>query len=159
LLAGTDAPASAAEGLEVAKLCSQKGLKCASARFYEEAFAKEPKLAAKDGWAHYSAACAAALAGCGQGKDAGKLDYKERARLRRLALGWLRADLKVWGGLLEKGPSSADVAMKHWLADRDFAGVRGKEALGKLPEGERREWEKLWSDVAGLLARAQTKAR
>src|SRR5437763_2953473 len=38
---------------------------------------------------HYNAACAAALAGCGQGKDADQSDEKERGRLRRQALDWL----------------------------------------------------------------------
>ena len=48
-------------------------LNCAAARFYEEAFAAQPKLADDLGAAHrYNAACAAALAGCGQSKDAGK---------------------------------------------------------------------------------------
>ena len=44
----------------------------------------------------YNAACTAALAGCGQGVDADKLDAKERARLRQQALDWLRADLKAY---------------------------------------------------------------
>jgi hypothetical protein len=34
--------------------------------------------------------------------------------------------------------------------DADFAGVRGTEALAKLPEAERAEWTKLWQDVAAL---------
>jgi len=44
--------------------------------------------------------------------------------------------------------------------DRDFAGVRGDEALAKLPEAERHEWRKLWQDVAELERRAtETKPR
>ena len=38
-------------------------------------------------------ACAAALAGCGRGEDDPKPDDAERAELRKLALGWLSADL------------------------------------------------------------------
>ena len=45
--------------------------------------------------------------------------------------------------------------MRHWLGDPDFAGVRGPEALAKLPEAEREPWQKLWDDVANTLARAQ----
>src|SRR5215472_4056243 len=41
----------------------------------------------------YNAANAAALAGCGQGEDAAKLNDNERTRLRQQALTWLRADL------------------------------------------------------------------
>jgi hypothetical protein len=33
---------------------------------------------------------------------------------------------------------------------KDFASVRGPEALAKLPEMERAEWAKLWEDVAAL---------
>jgi hypothetical protein len=45
--------------------------------------------------------------------------------------------------------------MQHWLKDTDFAGVRGPEALAKLPETERRAWQKLWSDVRVTLADAR----
>jgi hypothetical protein len=45
--------------------------------------------------------------------------------------------------------------MQHWLRDGDFNGVRGPEALAKLPEAERAGWQKLWADVAATLARAQ----
>jgi hypothetical protein len=44
----------------------------------------------------YNAACAAALAGCGQGADGADLTPARRAALRAKALGWLRADLDVW---------------------------------------------------------------
>src|SRR5262249_20791724 len=46
-------------------------------------------------------------------------------------------------------------ALKRWQADRDLAGVRGTKSLAKLPEAERQAWQKLWDDVADLLARAQ----
>jgi hypothetical protein len=49
----------------------------------------------------YNAACCAALAAGGQGKDADKLDDKERARLREQACDWLRAIAlprgRAWG--------------------------------------------------------------
>ena len=49
-------------------------------------------------------------------------------------------------------------ALGHWLDDSDFAGVRGPKALAKLPEAERRPWQKLWEDVADTLARSRGKA-
>ena len=121
---------------------------------------QSPQLADDLGASHrYNAACAAALAGCGQGKDADKLDGKERGRLRRQALDWLRADLDGWRRLLDKKPDKVRPViveqMRHWLEDTDFAGVRGPEALAKLPEAERQPWQKLWDDVADTLARAQ----
>jgi hypothetical protein len=97
---------------------------------------------------------AAALAGCGQGKDADQADPKERARLRRQALDWLRADLAACRKWLDKEPDKTRPVvvkqMAHWQQDTDFAGVRGTEALAKLPKAEREEWTKLWQDVAAL---------
>jgi hypothetical protein len=44
--------------------------------------------------------------------------------------------------------------MQHWLQDTDFNGVRGAEALGRLPEAERGDWQKLWDEVEALRQRA-----
>jgi tetratricopeptide (TPR) repeat protein len=163
VLKGTAQPVDAGECLDFARLCQQYRQRyAAAARFYKEAFAANLKLA--DNLAvglRYNAACAAALAGCGQGKDAGGLDEKERSRLRRQALDWLRADLVAWQGDLEKKPTKArrDIVqqMLHWLADRDFTGVRGEAALAKLPEAERAAWRRLWADVAQTLSKAREK--
>jgi serine/threonine protein kinase/Flp pilus assembly protein TadD len=164
-LEGKTTPASPDERIELAGLCSLKRLHHAAAGFYAQAFLAKPKLADDLGaWHRYNAACAAALAGCGQGKVADKLDSKERARLRRQALDWLRADLEAWGQLLDreldKTRSAARVTkvLRHWLVDPDFAGVRGPEALGKLPEAEQQSWQEMWGRVADLLKRAQGKA-
>jgi serine/threonine protein kinase/Flp pilus assembly protein TadD len=129
----------------------------AAARFYAEAFAAHPKLADDVRFLNrYNAACSAARAGCGQGQDAAGLDEAERARLRRQALEWLRADLAAWGQFLEKEPDKArprvQWALRMWQQDTDFAGVRG-EALAKLPEAERQAWQQLWADVEQTLKR------
>jgi tetratricopeptide (TPR) repeat protein/serine/threonine protein kinase len=159
---GKTKPAGSAEALQLAAMCVLKRLQGAAARFYAEAFAGTPTLANDLNAGHrYNAACAAALAGCGQGNDAGRLDARERARLRGQALAWLRADLTAWGGLLDKNPAKPQQTvevLRHWLADPDFTGVRGPEALAKLPESERHEWQKLWDDVADMLKRAQETA-
>jgi eukaryotic-like serine/threonine-protein kinase len=162
-LGGKIAPASPAERAELAGLCALKRLPRAAARFFEEAFVADPKLADDlDAGHRYDAACVSALAGRGKGKDADKLEDKERARLRRRALDWLRADLDAWGRLLAKAPHKARPLvvqkMRHWLDDADFAGVRGPKALAELPESEREPWQKLWGDVADTLARAQGKS-
>ena len=159
-LEGKTTPAGPGERIELAGLCSLKRLNRATARFYEEAFAAEPKLADDLGAPNrYNAACAAALAGSGQGKDADKLDGTERARLRRQALDWLHADLDEWCRLLAKESDKARPVilkqMQLWLVDVDFAGVRGPQALARLPEAERRLWQKLWADVTDTLARAR----
>jgi hypothetical protein len=58
-------------------------LYAAAARFFDEAFAAQSSLADDLSSQHrYNAACAAALAGCGQGKDADDLSEQEHARWR-----------------------------------------------------------------------------
>jgi tetratricopeptide (TPR) repeat protein len=158
ILSGREQPADAAERIALAELCQLPCKKCyaAAARFYADAFAAEPERAGdRPSDPRYNAACAAALAGSGQGEDADMLDTKERACLRQQALDWLRADLAAWHKALEGDRSKAAMAvrqqMQHWLKDADFAGVRGPQVLAKLPEGERLEWQRLWDDVAELL--------
>jgi hypothetical protein len=164
ILAGKIHPKDAAECLAVARLCHPpyRNHYATAARFFSEAFAAQPELADDLTIPYrYNAACTAALAGVGQGEDAVSLDTKERARLRRQALDWLRADLEAKRALLEKNANKSDPTllreMRHWLADPDFAGVRGAEALAKLPDAERQAWQKLWDDVVDLLKRAQGK--
>jgi serine/threonine-protein kinase len=153
-------PDNNGERLQLVSLCRQKRLYRAAAALYTEAFAADTKLVEDPTkrFLRYSAACNAALAGCGKGEDAGKLDEQERARLRDQALTWLQAELPLWGKQLEND-KSVDRAMvqgwmRHWLTNEDFAGVRGKEAIEKLPVAERQAWGKLWQDVAALVARA-----
>src|SRR5205823_5291621 len=138
-----------------------KSLYAAATRFYAEAFAQQPKLADDlNAQPRYEAACAAALAGCGQGKDADQSDAKERARLRRQALDWLRADLTAYRRLLDKEPDKArpvvHETMQHWLQDKDFTGVRGPAALAKLPEAERQQWQTLWQEIEALRQHASS---
>jgi serine/threonine-protein kinase len=161
VLQGKDQPKDASERLALAHLCQRpfRKLYAAAANFYSAAFAEKPQLA-EDLVLHYryDAACAAALAGCDQGKDADKLDGKERLRLRQQALDWLRADLKAYRQDMEKGANKAESTiaerMQHWFKDDDFAGVREAEALARLPEAERKEWHKLWEEVEALRKRA-----
>jgi hypothetical protein len=118
---GQEQPRGAAECLLLAGLCQRpdRQLYASSARYYAEAFAEQPNLAADlPQKRRYSAACAAARAGTGQGKDVKALGEEGKARLRRQALGWLRADLAAWGQLLARGPAQAKVVqsvLTHWL--------------------------------------------
>jgi tetratricopeptide (TPR) repeat protein len=138
-----------------------QGKTAAAAHLYAGALAAHPKLAAVlRSPIRYNAACCAALAGCGQGKDAAGLDDVERARLRQQALKLLREDLAAWGQLLERQPESArplvQQKLREWQQDADFNGVRG-DALAKLPEPERQGWLQLWADVEQLLRRLDPK--
>jgi tetratricopeptide (TPR) repeat protein/serine/threonine protein kinase len=162
LLRGEAKPADAAERLALARLCQahHKELFATATRWYAEAFAAQPSLAGDVSTDNrYNAACAAPRAGCGQGKDVAKLDERERAGLRQQALAWLRADLEAWGRLLSKEPAEARYRagreLRGWLVDADLAGVRGATALAKLPKAERSAWQRLWDDVANVLARGQ----
>jgi Flp pilus assembly protein TadD len=160
VLKGEVRPADVGERLALAQICQMyKHRYAAAVGFYTDAFAEQPKLADDlRGQPRYDAACAAALAGCGRGQDAAKLDTKERARLRRQALDWLGADLKAYRQLLDKSADKAGPAiaqrMQHWLRDADFAGVRGPDALANLPEAEKDGWKKLWAAVEELGKRA-----
>ena len=156
--------AEVGERLQLAQICQSpsRALYAAAYRLYTDAFAEQPKLADDlQNQLRYNAACAAALASCGRGKDAGGLPDKDYLRFRTQALKWLRDDLAAYRGVLEKEPDKARPVvaqlMQHWQEDTDFAGVRGPEALAKLPEAERREWRKLWEDVADTLSQAAGK--
>jgi serine/threonine protein kinase/Tfp pilus assembly protein PilF len=164
IMSGKEQPADAADRIALADLCQLPCKKryAVAVGFYSEAFAAEPKWNGdRPSGPRYRAACAATLAGCGQGQNADKLDTKARARLRQQALDWLRADLAAWAKVLERDRSKAATVvrllMQHWLKGPDFTGVRGAEALSRLPEDERPAWQRLWADVADLLARADGK--
>jgi hypothetical protein len=152
------------ERLQLANLCQLKRLTLAATRFWQKALADKPQLANDLQASHrYNAACNAALAGCAQGKDAENLDEKVRADLRRQALDWLRADLAAWQQTLAMSSHEAHSAvrdkMAYWQGDNDLAGIRGAEAMAKLPEAERQAWQKLWDDVTATFDRAQVKLR
>jgi tetratricopeptide (TPR) repeat protein/tRNA A-37 threonylcarbamoyl transferase component Bud32 len=143
----------------LAELCQlpSKRLYVSSARLWEEAFTANPALAEDLNEGHrYKAACAAALAGCGQGEDAARLDDRERARWRNQALKWLRADLELWSRDLglDQPQKRADArrVLAKWRKDSALAGLRDRDRLGKLPEGEREAWRKFWAEVARLAS-------
>jgi serine/threonine protein kinase len=158
-------PKDGRERLALAQMCqTYKSLYLTAFRFYKEAFAELPKLVDDLQNPHrYNAACAAALAGCGQGKDADQSDERELAQLRRQSIEWLRADLAAWRNLLDTEPdkvrSVVVQTLQNWQQDKDFAGVRGSAALGKLPEAERQEWQKLWTEVDELRQKAAKPAK
>jgi serine/threonine-protein kinase len=158
---GTYAPSSNEERLQLIYLCAVEKRHYTATGMYAAAFAADPKLA-EDRQNHhrYNAACAAAKAAAGQGKGAPALDDEGKAKLRRQALDWLKAEVTAWTRHLESGPPQARPtivkALRHWQKDSDLAGLRDKAALAKLSAEERAACAKLWADVAALLKKAQT---
>jgi Tfp pilus assembly protein PilF len=153
LLRGEVRPAGAAECGEFAHLCSCKKLYADAARLWADAFAADAELAADlRAQRRYDAACVAALAA------AGLLPDPERARWRRQALRWLRADLAAYRRLLEGDKPQdrrlVEQRLRHWQHDPDLAGLRDPAAQGKLPGAERQAWEELWTEVGVVLSRA-----
>jgi tetratricopeptide (TPR) repeat protein/serine/threonine protein kinase len=162
ILCGDVKLATVADRLLFASLCANRSrrLNAVAARFYADAFAADPQVAEDLQAKHrYNAACAAALAGCGQGQDAAQLNESARVNWRRQTLQWLRADLALRTRQLESDKPEVQRALRHWQEDRDLAGIRDKSALARLPEAERQAWQKLWADVAATLVRVRENGR
>ncbi len=154
---GGYSPSSTVERLDLVEWCEIKGLNRTAAGLYAAAFAADPKLVDDlNAYHRYNAACFAALAVACRGEDAAGIDDAERTRLRRQALDWLRADLAGQARRLDSADrAAAQQALLHWQEDTDLASLRDAEALAKLPEAERADWQALWAEVESLLKRAQ----
>jgi serine/threonine-protein kinase len=158
-LAGEWRPENASTRLALAEWClTHRRLTATAAGLYEASLAAEPSLADDLEAGHRShAARAAALAACGVGEDATKLDDRRRETLRRQALGWLTAEYNAWAERHRLGKpgdrTAAATAVRSWQREDDLAGVRDKPALARLPRDERPAWQALWADVAALAAR------
>ena len=132
LLRGDDKPKDNAELLSLGQICHDTKRFAASARFWGEALAEDPKLGDDRKAQHrYNAACSAAMAGTGQGNDDPKPDDAARAKLRDQARDWLRAELSAWKKVaMTAEPGNKPLVAKtlaHWKADADLAGVRDAE--------------------------------
>ena len=164
MLRGEDKPADNVERLGFAQLAYDRKQFAVATRLWTEALASDPKLGDNRRTQHrYNAACAAALAAAGQGKDEPPLDDAAKAKLRVQALDWLKAELTVWGKLLESGPPQARPiivqVLSHWQKDTDLAGIRDAAALAKLPADEQKAFTQFWAEVAALLKNAEEKPK
>jgi tetratricopeptide (TPR) repeat protein len=160
ILKGTEKPASATEQIEFAQLCHLKQLHAAAARLYADAFAAVPRWADDLNARHrYSAAQAAALAGCGRGKDAAGVEETARARWRTQARQRLRADLAALVRVLGAAPAArrggVRMVLMQMREDPNLTCVRDPGELDKLTADERKEYLALWADVAAALARTE----
>ncbi len=153
ILRGDAPPASIMERLTLADFCHGHHKRYVLAvSLYAGVFRDQPRLA--EDWRtgnRYRAACAAALAGCGQGADARQLPDKVTLALRQQALRGCCADLASWAA--HPDGAGARQAMQHWQQNTELTNVRDPDGLAKLPKAERVERRELWDDVAELLAR------
>jgi hypothetical protein len=155
VVAGKTPPADNRERLVLIVICRLQQRYAAASKLSADAFAADPKLADDPQQQHrYNAACFAALAAAGQGKDADKLDDKACTRLRQQAVEWLRADLAHWTKQADSDRALVQKTLQHWQDDADLAGIRDKDAVAKLPAEEREACQKLWADVAEVLKKA-----
>jgi tetratricopeptide (TPR) repeat protein len=149
VLAGQAQPKDGYEQLALADLCwRDKKLNAAAVQFYAAGLAAKPDLA----YVHrYHAACAAALAAAGNGKDADMLQEKDRVKLRQQALDWLHAELAYWQGKMKAGQPLAKEQLSqhlvHWQRNTDLAGVREAAELAELSKVEQQAWQQFWAKV------------
>jgi hypothetical protein len=128
----------------------------AAVRLWSEALAIDPKLAdLRQNPPRFNAACAAAMAAAGMDKGDPPPDHAAKTRHRAQALDLLKAELTVWTKLVESSPPQAGSVilrnLQQWKQDTDLVGVRDAEALARLPEAERKEWQRLWAKVDAIL--------
>jgi tetratricopeptide (TPR) repeat protein len=138
LLRGEDQPRDNAERLAVAYMAKDRRHHVLATRLWAEALTADPRSAndLKAG-SRYDAACSAALAAAGQAEDGAQLDDRERLRLRKQALNWLRADLALLDSSRSADPTAAHQALRRWQEDSDLADLRDAAALTKLAAEER----------------------
>jgi tetratricopeptide (TPR) repeat protein len=157
VLAGDKKPATANENLLCGILCSSQHRDrhaLAAVRLFKAAFALEPRLADSTfHWPRLAAAECAVRAAAGNSDDALPLAVQQRAELRREALNWLKADLKVLKANISDNPNhrvSLHSMIRMWRQHPDLAAVREPAELAMLPTAERVRWNEFWDDVTAL---------
>jgi tetratricopeptide (TPR) repeat protein/tRNA A-37 threonylcarbamoyl transferase component Bud32 len=159
LASGSYSPTSNDERIAFSGYCQSNGLNLLLCRLYTDAFAADPGLE-QDRRLDYrlKASRAAALAGCGIGKDAKQLSPYERKKWRDRAMFWLRADLadlvRTSSSLKAKETTADQLA--DWRTDRDLAGVRDTGDLQPLDAVERGQWLAFWRDVDSQITALAT---
>jgi WD40 repeat protein/serine/threonine protein kinase/tetratricopeptide (TPR) repeat protein len=162
VLRGDDRPAKAAEWLDLAYLCASRNRHAAAARMFAEAFKADPALAqGRDGLDRFHAACEAALALRGKGKDDPAPDRDARLGLVSLALGWLEEERAAWEARFP-GRSVADraqivAALNHWKHNPDLVALRSRASVEALPPSHRDACRAFWARIDAMLGRATGK--
>jgi tetratricopeptide (TPR) repeat protein len=156
VLQGRDEPMDNAERQTFAELACWSKMYAGSTRLWAALLENDPKLGDdRQAARRINAACAAAMAATGKGGNEPPPDELAKAKFRRQALDWLRADLAAWGQFLKAGEREAPSAVFRnvgaWKQYYELAAVRDVDNLSKLTATERAEWQSLWADVDSLL--------
>jgi WD40 repeat protein len=152
-----DKPADNAERLTLAQIAFEHKQFTAATRLWAEALEIDSKVGGnRRAQYRYKAARAAVLAAAGHDTNEPPLDDAAKARLRRQALDWLKAELAAWSKRLEPGSRASRPAiaraLSDWMQDPDLAGVRDTAALARFPEADRKEWQALWARFRDLMS-------
>jgi serine/threonine protein kinase/WD40 repeat protein len=98
------------------------------------------------------------LAGTEKDKDEPHLGDAAKAKLRRQALIWLKAELTSSAKLIDFGSPQArqgiSQTLEYWKQDSKLAEFRDTATLAKLPADEHMAWKSLWADIDSLSERA-----
>ena len=147
---GEAQPVTLQDALNMARAGYLVASYAAACTAWERAFAMDPaRVEDLESGNRYNAACSAALVGSGKGKDAAMLDDASRARRRRQAIEWLRADFVARGGAAD--PKTLRATLEHWTKDADLASLRDEAAVATLPAEEQVACRALWHDVRAVL--------
>jgi hypothetical protein len=152
VMEGREEPPNAEEAASFARLACARNRPEEAARLWSRAFAASPELAADlVAMNRFQAARAAALAGAEGDGELTESAAESRAKWRRQALEWLRADLAASMAIVDSGtaPQRAGVArrLSRWQVDPALTSIRDEPALSALPEAERRSLRGLWDGV------------
>jgi tetratricopeptide (TPR) repeat protein len=159
ILAGKAEPKGSFEECQFARLFAQPFQKryAAAVRLFDKAFTADPGGRTLDGNGYF-AAIAAAHAALGDGIDS-PMDLAERARLRGMALTWLRAEVarmtRLTNGKVESFRKDAVRTLKQWLKGTEYAAFRPGPARTDMPAEEQAEWDKVWSEIRSTLSLVQ----
>jgi tetratricopeptide (TPR) repeat protein len=155
VLKGDVQPTSPQEWLAYIDVCRKKKAHASALQLWHKLFLKHPSVEAnfRTGL-RVNAASDAVLASDGRDKDAAEISDANRTTMRTQAYKWLYADLDAYRKLFQEKQPHAVLAIANTLPElqktRALATVRDEPNLGKLPEEERKPWQKLWTDVEQL---------
>ncbi len=139
------------------QLCENYRWFAGAARIYARALAGHAGRLPEASPSHYfRAARFAVIAGTSSTDDKPPLGPADQAQLRAQALLWMRFELADWKRKITPTAPEARLragdVFRLWLQDAEFARVRSREALAKLPEPERDAWQAFWREVDACLA-------